>query len=159
MKLLFVEPKNCVGCRVCELICSFKHFSCFKRTLSAVAIIKYDEYSRDIPMVCQQCEDAPCANVCKVKAINKNSQTGAWEIDYTKCIGCKLCVSACPFGQVFFDDEGRDGRGIPVKCDLCSSEPKCVEICPSEALIYSEPDKALLSKRRFVIEKSAGGIF
>jgi len=149
MKYLFIQPEKCVGCRVCELVCSFHHFKCFKKTLSAVAIIKYDEKSRDVPMVCEQCEDAPCANVCKVKAINKNEETGAWEIDYEKCIGCKLCVSACPFGQIFFDEE----KKLPVKCDLCKGEPQCVQVCPSEALIYTEPDKESFLKRRFVVEK------
>ena len=148
--MLFVEYKNCVGCRVCELICSFKHFKCFKRTLSGIAIIKYDESSRDIPMVCQQCEVAPCANVCKVKAINRNNLTNAWEIDYEKCIGCRMCVNICPFGQIFFDSEEKK----PVKCDLCSGDPECIKVCPSETLFYTEPDTKLLAKRRFVITQT-----
>jgi Fe-S-cluster-containing hydrogenase component 2 len=149
-KMLFVEPANCVGCRVCELACSGSHFKCFKRTLSGVAVIKYDELSRDVPMVCEQCEDAACAAVCAVRAINKNTTTGAWEIDYSKCIGCKLCVNACPFGQIFFDDE----KKIPVKCDLCGGDPQCIKFCPAEALIFEEPGKKSMAKRRFVIKAS-----
>ncbi|MEW6039916.1 MAG: 4Fe-4S dicluster domain-containing protein [Elusimicrobiota bacterium] len=149
MKVLFTEPTNCVGCRVCELACSAGHFNCFKRTLSAIAIIKYDEKSRDVPMVCEQCEDAACAAVCTPRAINRNTKTGAWEIDYSKCIGCKLCVSACPFGQIFFDDEMK----IPVKCNLCGGDPECVKVCPSATLVFDEPHKSIMHRRRHFAEK------
>jgi Fe-S-cluster-containing hydrogenase component 2 len=84
------------------------------------------------------------------RAINRNTKTGAWEIDYSKCIGCKLCVNACPFGQIFFDEEMK----IPVKCNLCGGDPECIKVCPAEALVFVEPGKKSMLKRRFVVEKS-----
>ena len=147
-KILIVDANKCVGCRDCELVCSAKHYQTFKSSLSGIALIKFDEISRDVPMVCQQCEKPACQAVCPVNAISLDEETAALIINYDLCIGCKACVSACPFGAIHFDDEEKR----PIKCDLCDGDPECTKICPSEALKYEEADKASMAKRRESIE-------
>ncbi|MEW6557432.1 MAG: 4Fe-4S dicluster domain-containing protein [Elusimicrobiota bacterium] len=149
MKRLSVDALKCVGCLDCELVCAMKHFKTHSRGLSAISCIKFDEISRDVPVICQQCEKPACMAVCPVGAISANSQTGAKIVDFSLCIGCRMCVSACPFGAIFWNDAEKK----PIKCDLCDGEPECVKICPSEAIVYTEETKMELKKRREVISK------
>ncbi len=82
-----------------------------------------------IPVVCSQCENAYCMNVCPVKAIQRNDD-GIVCIDPDECIGCGLCVQYCPIGMVTLDPDTRKA----VKCELCQGTPLCVEACPTGAL-------------------------
>ena len=90
---------------------------------------------RNVPIQCQQCEDAPCVTVCPSGALYKDEQTGRTLTAPEKCIGCKACVVVCPFGAVVWND--RVHRII--KCDLCEGiieegeEPRCVTACPTRA--------------------------
>ena len=97
MKRLSIDALKCVGCRDCELVCSMKHYKTHSRGLSAISCIKFDEISRDVPVVCQQCEKPACASVCPSGAITRNTETGAMVIDFSLCIGCRMCISACSF--------------------------------------------------------------
>jgi len=60
--------------------------------------------------------------------------TGAVVIDEQKCIGCKACVTACPFGAILLTPEG-----TLIKCDLCKGDPKCVKYCYFGAIKFVEP--------------------
>jgi Fe-S-cluster-containing hydrogenase component 2 len=85
----------------------------------------------DVPIVCLQCDPAPCAEACPEGAIKKEA-TGAWVVDNKKCTACGLCVDACSFGMIAVD--GREG--FARKCDLCGGRPSCVANCPTEALVF-----------------------
>lgn len=85
----------------------------------------------DVPIVCFQCDPAPCAEACPEGAIEK-ATTGAWVVDRGKCTACKLCVDACPFGMIAVDGRG----GFARKCDLCEGRPSCVTYCPTGALAF-----------------------
>jgi len=70
---------------------------------------------------------------CPVGAITRSKdRLKRVVIDYEICINCGHCVSACPFGAMYFDNEKR----VPFKCELCAGAPACVSICPSEALVF-----------------------
>jgi electron transport protein HydN len=97
-----------------------------------------------MPVQCKHCENSPCLAVCKQKAI---SRVGAQVIvDENKCIGCKDCLVACPFGAITllpFYVGGKqvnatgEGKVAASKCDLCFEDqagPACVRVCPNEAL-------------------------
>jgi Fe-S-cluster-containing hydrogenase component 2 len=71
--------------------------------------MKFDEISRDVPVICQQCEKAACMAVCPVGAISVNSRIGAKIIDFALCIGCRMCVSVCPFGAIFWNESEKKG--------------------------------------------------
>jgi Fe-S-cluster-containing hydrogenase component 2 len=94
-------------------------------------------------MTCQQCETALCLEVCPTAALSRNPETGAVIVDETACVGCKMCVHACPFGCIHF--EGR--RRVAAKCDLCSGNPKCVQNCIAHALHYADINDLAAYKR------------
>ncbi len=82
-----------------------------------------------IPVVCNQCENAYCMNVCPAKAIHRGDNDTV-SIDQDKCIGCGLCIQFCPIGMVELDTDKKKA----VKCELCQGKPLCVEACPTGAL-------------------------
>nr|WP_022666935.1 4Fe-4S dicluster domain-containing protein [Desulfospira joergensenii] len=88
------------------------------------------------PVVCNQCENAYCMNVCPAKAIKRNDQ-GIVCIDEDRCIGCGTCVEYCPIEMVKMDPDTRKA----VKCELCHGEPLCVKACPTGALELVFPRK------------------
>lgn len=147
-KILYVEPEKCTGCKTCETVCSLYQEKIYNPTRARIHVIKWDNAGIYIPMICQQCETPICETVCPMRAIHKNEETGALLIDYDLCVGCKLCVTFCPFGGVGIDNDGKI-----IKCDLCSGEPQCAKNCEPEALQYIEANVINLRKRRIAAEK------
>jgi Fe-S-cluster-containing hydrogenase component 2 len=138
MRNLAVNSEKCCGCRICEMACSMTHLGTFnpRRGLLRVNInrsLSQDMKSSqiDVPVVCLQCDPAPCANACPEEAISKAS-FGAWVVDKEKCTSCSLCVEACPHGVIKVDAKD----GIARKCNLCEGNPSCVEYCPMGALTF-----------------------
>ena len=143
-KLLMISYEKCTGCRLCELVCSVFHEQVSNPSRSRIKVIKWESEGLYIPMSCQQCEDAPCMNVCPVKAISLDDGLGYMKVDYDVCIGCRACVAVCPFGAMSFDVI--DKRVF--KCDLCEGEPQCVRFCDEKAVDYVEGDRVSIFKKR-----------
>jgi Fe-S-cluster-containing dehydrogenase component len=117
-------------------------------------VVKWEAEGLYIPMTCQQCQDAPCLNVCPVKAISRNEEFGRVAVDHDVCIGCRSCVSACPFGAMSFNATDRK----VFKCDHCDADPQCVRFCEVKAVDFIEADKVSINKRRKAAERvSAAG--
>jgi len=148
MKKLVFNPELCTGCRSCEVACSFKKEKLFCPEKSRIRIVKIDEEGVDVPTGCEHCESASCQMVCPVRAIKRNSSTGAVQIDADKCIGCKQCLVVCPFGAIHFDPE----KKTVFKCDLCDGDPECVKWCYTGGVTYGEM-AALPQKRRHTTAK------
>ena len=136
MKRFVVTPSRCTACRTCELACSFRHGE--GQTLGATRIraFLFGE-GKNVPLTCLQCEAAACVSVCPVAAVKRNDRTGAVEVLEGRCIGCRACVAACPFGAMAFLEEER----VAYKCDLCGGAPACAQFCPTKALAYGEPPR------------------
>ena len=100
-------------------------------------------------MQCQQCDDPACMNICPSKAIYLDEATGAKVIDQDKCIGCKMCMIACPFGAISVDPLSKK----VVKCDLCVGDPECVKFCPTDAIEYVTADVYGLMRQRKSVEQ------
>lgn len=128
-KMLGLKEK-CVGCRMCELACSLNLETVFNPKLSRVQVERGGN-ALDLPHICFQCDDAPCAEVCPVEAITMNEATGIWHIDRDTCTACGLCVEACPYGAMFMEPEGE----YALKCEVCEGQ-YCKTICPSEAIVH-----------------------
>jgi len=145
MGRLIYDATLCTGCRACELACSFVSEGVFSPAKSRIRVVRMDSEGVDVPVGCFHCEDAPCALVCPVRAIARNRETDAILIDSDVCIGCKQCITICPFAAIHVDIEKR----IVYKCDLCQGEPECVKWCFTGALQYTAtPEKSLDFKRR-----------
>jgi carbon-monoxide dehydrogenase iron sulfur subunit len=130
---LEIEAEKCTGCHICEHFCSFHHEGAVWPGRSRIAILADSDDGPFVPNVCRQCEDAPCAAACPEEAIALNERTGAWVVDVEVCIGCGVCVDACPYGAIVVDEQ----LGVALKCDLCGGEPECAAMCPSGAIRMS----------------------
>jgi Fe-S-cluster-containing hydrogenase component 2 len=143
-KLLKVDYEKCTGCRLCELVCAVKHDHVSNPIRSRIRVIKWEAEGIYVPMSCQQCEDAPCVIGCPAKALARNMEMGRVEVDYQKCIGCRTCVSVCPFGAMHFVPSDRK----VIKCDLCDGDPQCVRFCDVKAVDFVEALDVGLNKGR-----------
>lgn len=145
-KVLVVHPERCTACRLCELACTFHHDGEFHPLRARLTVGIFPEENVYVPIVCEQCEVAACQEACPAGAIVRNADTGALEVNAGRCVGCRMCIMACPFGtMVQLDDDGKMH-----KCDLCRGDPQCVAVCPWGALEYAEPNEAAHARRREV---------
>jgi Fe-S-cluster-containing hydrogenase component 2 len=145
--ILTVDIEKCNGCRLCELICSLHHDDAVNPLKSRIEVIEVKD-TVDVPVYCFQCDDAVCMQVCPVEAIVRD-ENGLVTVDRDKCINCKACAAACPFGAIGIDSTGR-----VFKCDLCEpGPPQCVEICPTHALTFEHPEKLTYKKKLKIAEK------
>jgi len=143
-KALMINHEKCTGCRLCELVCAVKHDGVSNPTRSRIKVMKWEMEGLYIPMSCQQCQDAPCESGCPVGAISRNESLNRVEVDHEVCIGCRTCVSVCPFGGMTFNAIDRK----VIKCDLCDGDPQCVRFCDVKAVEYvPAPDVSIVKKR------------
>ena len=130
-KVYLVTPDLCIACGKCELACAFAHGSQVSPAKSRINIFRRGP-EQGTPVVCLQCDDAACVAVCPTEALVRNEETGAIDMKIDRCIRCRMCVGACPFGNMLWDDVYHRVQ----KCDLCGGEPRCVPFCPTGALRY-----------------------
>lgn len=133
-KQLVIDPTKCVDCRTCELMCSFKHHDAFNPRLACVSVFQYEQAAVTIPVMCMQCEESPCEKVCPTGALTRDKD-GVVCHDDSKCIVCKMCVSACPLGNMSFSPITKK----VFKCDLCDGDPMCAKYCPTGAITFVDP--------------------
>jgi carbon-monoxide dehydrogenase iron sulfur subunit len=115
---------NCSGCRRCEIACALYHEGKIWPEASRIRIFMIVP-GVEIPHLCFQCEDYPCVEACSTDALSVNGQTGAVNVDTSKCTACGLCIEVCPGNVPHLHPEGN----CIVICDLCDGKPKCVKAC------------------------------
>ena len=129
-----------------------------------------------VPLLCNHCADPPCVRVCPTQATWKRDD-GIVMMDWHRCIGCRYCMAACPYGSRSFDwqdprpavasinpDFPTRTKGVVEKCNFCEERlanglaPACVAACPESALVFgnladanSEPRQLLRS--RFAVQR------
>lgn len=156
-------PTRCIGCRTCMISCVVAHEG--KRIFEIdpdgyafnpkLFMVKTARVST--PVQCKHCENPVCKAACTSNAIK--IENGAVVVNQKKCIGCKNCIIACPFGAVEIVETAEvqsDGsfKKTANKCDLCvgfADSPSCVRVCPTEALALVTEDKldeSLAEKRK-----------
>ena len=134
-KVLVVDPAKCTSCRLCELVCSERSTGAYRPSRSRIRVAINVDEAFYFPMVCIQCEDAPCIEACPTNALVRDPQTNAVILLDARCNECGACEAACPYGAI------RCPEGKPEKCDLCGGDPECVRFCAPQALVYEPADQ------------------
>jgi len=151
LKLLVSYPERCSGCRSCESFCSLFHEKEINPAKSRIHVVRFEDRGVFIPAFCVQCSSPACKVVCPTQAIYEDLKTGAYLVNKKRCIGCKMCVFACPVGAMSIDRNAG-----AVKCDLCNGDPYCARICSSKALEYVEYDRVGMNKKRAGVTRLLG---
>ncbi len=103
-----------------------------------------------VPKLCNQCDNPPCVQVCPVNATFK-TEDGVVLVDENRCIGCRYCIQACPYGARFLHPEKQTAE----KCTFCYHRitrgllPACVEVCPTQARIFGDVKSSASPLARF----------
>jgi carbon-monoxide dehydrogenase iron sulfur subunit len=145
-KMLMIYPDRCTGCHNCELACSFFHDGEFRLPVSRIHVHTWEMEGISVPTTCEQCGDAPCVAVCPTSAMHDDPAMNRVGWEEAKCIGCRMCTLACPFGAVVYEAS----RRRILKCDLCGGVPECVTFCPVDAIEYLDETDATRARRRVV---------
>lgn len=156
-RVITKSPELCSGCRYCEVACSLQHLHAVNPKKARVKLVEIDDQAVTYPLICRQCEKPACRDICKPKAFYTDPSTGVLKIDPEKCIGCGYCVEACPFGSIHWDE----AANLPLKCDLCDGDPKCVKYCAPQVLNYDHEEYRKHRREAIVmdiIEKKYGSV-
>jgi electron transport protein HydN len=149
------DPEKCVGCQLCEYVCSHTKTGEFNTYHSRIRTVRAHKILMTA-VACRTCEDAPCVIACPRKALKQDSETGVIRLDPNLCDGCAWCVEACDFGAISINAETKLGE----ICDQCVDEedgPQCVKWCPKDALELTTPDRrAQRSRRKLAVEEVLG---
>lgn len=143
-KFVDVDPDKCIGCGICELICSFEKTKrkIFNPTRSRISVLRLHP-TINIALTCQTCEKAPCVKACPRNALMQSRENGVIIVNEARCNGCSWCIKACEYGAITIDPE----KKVVMVCDLCEgrkgigvwpgrkiARQACIEWCPEEAL-------------------------
>jgi len=176
---MLIDETRCTGCRACQVACkqwndlpgeTTRNTGSYQNppALSAKTwnLIEFREIETGDKVdwyffkhACMHCEHPACVSVCPVGALQKTA-SGPVIYDDRKCIGCRYCMAACPFGIPTFDwDKGLLDHPVIRKCNFCVDrisnglEPACAKTCPSKVIQFGERD-ALLAEAEARIAKN-----
>jgi carbon-monoxide dehydrogenase iron sulfur subunit len=139
--MITLELARCSGCSRCEVNCSFFHSGKIGRSGARIKVVKVEEIGIDYPLVCQQCSERYCTK-CPEKAI-QIGPLGQVIVSPTLCTACGTCEILCPIGAIELYEE------IPLVCDLCGGDPRCVKACTLDAIHYESDLTDAVSLKEF----------
>lgn len=184
---MVIDQAACIGCHTCAVACkqanNVPKDVWWNRVLTEggkgidAAVGEYPDVQIGfVPLTCQHCENPACVKVCPVGATYKDSETGVVRQDYDKCIGCRMCMAACPYTGVrsFNWDEPhyavdmatgdldvpKHQKHVVEKCTFCyqriarGEEPACMELCPGRARHWGDFDDPDSEVSRLIRERS-----
>jgi tetrathionate reductase subunit B len=143
---MLVDQRRCIGCHSCSIACKSENnvpLGFWRSWIKGLQKGTYPDVGNHfLRRLCNHCDVAPCVQVCPVQATVRREEDGVVVMYYGKCIGCGMCISACPYDARFFNPI----RNTADKCDFCSArieqglQPACVEACVSRALVFGDLD-------------------
>lgn len=173
---MVIDTKKCIGCHVCAMACKTENNLPNDVWWNRIFTDNGGEMGFDmvggsypdnlqfgyIPVACQHCENPACVKVCPVGATYKDPETGVVRQDYDKCIGCRMCLAACPYTGVrsfnweepayYADfalgdaDAAKHEKHTVEKCIFCTQrvargeQPACVADCIGRARHFGDLD-------------------
>ncbi len=104
---MVIDTRRCVGCKACVVACKTENQTPPGVSYTVVVEAAFRDRADAKPLFmakpCFHCENPPCVNVCPVSATFKRERDGIVVVDYDRCIGCRYCITACPYGARSFD--------------------------------------------------------
>ncbi len=157
-KAILYDATLCIGCKACEQACAERNRLPYNDAVAAeqvqsahkftVVLTQDDKFMRRL---CMHCEDPTCASVCPVGALRKTKE-GPVIYEEVRCMGCRYCMAACPFGAPKYEWE----KALPAvrKCDMCSDRvlagkvTACTEVCPTGATKFGEREELIAEAKQ-----------
>ena len=164
---MLIDAAKCTGCGACRVACQMQWQLPAKRFFNRLEFVEKGTYPKAtleiFPVQCMHCDNAPCESVCPTQATYKRAD-GLVLINPDKCIGCKYCMTACPY-----DVRQVNEKGVPEKCRFCDpyilngEKPPCVSTCMNQVRIFgdiddpnSEISKAMARTKTYVMAAAKG---
>lgn len=139
--VMVIDLRKCVGCHACTISCVAENKlppGVVYRPVLEEEIGTYPNVTqRFMPRPCMQCDNPPCTPVCPVNATYKNAD-GVVVVDYDQCIGCRYCITACPYGARTFDFGATYTRGTPEAAGLIVGQPTADDYERAASYEYGE---------------------
>jgi tetrathionate reductase subunit B len=140
-----IDVSRCIDCRACLVACRVENAVPPGHTRNWVKDLgvqgDFPSLSQTfVPYNCMHCDQPPCVEVCPSGATYKDTDTGLVQIDQKACIGCGLCIPACPYSARYLDEQ----RGVADKCNGCiqrveqGQQPACVQTCVGDARMFGD---------------------
>ena len=138
-----IDERRCIGCHACTIACKAEHEVPIGVSRTFVKQVEHGVFPavhRSFQVTrCNQCEDAPCVEICPTGAMHQRPD-GIVDFNRKTCIGCKACIAACPYDAIYIDPESHSAE----KCNFCTHRidvglaPPCVTVCPTGAIIVGD---------------------
>ena len=158
-KAILYDATLCICCKQCEQACADWNKLPYNEAIAqenkqsehkfTVVLTKDDKFMRRL---CMNCEDPACASVCPVGALQKTA-AGPVAYDAYKCMGCRYCMTACPFGVPKYEWNNSLTPKVR-KCTMCSQRvlagqmTACAEVCPTGATKFGDREELLQEARK-----------
>jgi Fe-S-cluster-containing dehydrogenase component/formate-dependent nitrite reductase membrane component NrfD len=150
-----IDLRKCIGCHACTIACKAEHeipVGVNRNWVKTVEKGSFPDTRRFFfPVLCNQCDEAPCVRICPTNALFKR-RDGIVDLNSDSCIGCRACMEACPYDQLFIDPNTHTAE----KCNFCANRvenkllPACVSVCPTECRIFGDLDDPTSEVSRIV---------
>jgi Fe-S-cluster-containing dehydrogenase component/formate-dependent nitrite reductase membrane component NrfD len=138
-----IDHRSCIGCHACTVACKTEHgveLGVFRTWVKYIERGEFPDTRRYFSVLrCNHCTDAPCVQICPVKALTKR-EDGIVDFDADQCIGCKACLNACPYDALYIDPQSTTAH----KCNFCAHrvdtgmKPACEVVCPTQAIVSGD---------------------
>jgi Fe-S-cluster-containing dehydrogenase component len=142
---MVIDTKLCVGCNDCVAACNAENDvppGAWRDWITTEVRGEFPHLSMEFRSErCNHCENPPCVHACPTGASHVSDLGGIVMVDHGRCIGCKACVVACPYGARYIHPDG-----YADKCTFChhrvkeGKDPACVAVCPTRAMTFGDLD-------------------